>query len=139
VPFLAGRLSTISGVHDMVDDEVDDGWVAVATAAALAPGEVVAAEVEGPEGEGEVDLAIWRSFAGHCHVVEARCPHQWSHLAAEGVVDGEEIVCTAHFWRFDGQGRGTKLNVLGRRDDKADIRVFSCRERDGRIEVRIRD
>jgi nitrite reductase/ring-hydroxylating ferredoxin subunit len=110
-------------------------WVAVATAGDIAPGQVVAAGVE--TAEGELDLAVWRSFAGECHVMEARCPHQWSHLAAEGVVDGDEIVCTAHFWRFDGCGRGTKLSVLGRRDDKADIRVFVSRERDGRVEVQI--
>lgn len=63
--------------------------------------------------------------------------HQWSHLEAEGVVDGDELVCTAHFWRFDGDGRGTKLSVKGRRDDKADIRTFAVREVDGAIEVEV--
>ena len=36
---------------------------------------------------------------------------------------------------FDGDGRGTKLNVKGRRDPKADIAVFECRENAGRIEA----
>ncbi len=38
--------------------------------------------------------------------MEARCPHEWSHLGAEGVVDGPEIVCAAHFWRFDHRRHG---------------------------------
>jgi phenylpropionate dioxygenase-like ring-hydroxylating dioxygenase large terminal subunit len=111
--------------------------VDVAGSAAVAPGEAVGVEVPCPAGE--LDLVIWRSFDGGLRVMEARCPHQWSHLAAEGVVDGDEIVCTAHFWRFDADGRGTKLNIKGRRDPKADITVYPCREREGRIEVSITD
>ena len=109
----------------------DDGWVDLIAAAAVDAGRVVAAEV------GEQDLVVWRAFDGTACVMEARCPHEWSHLAAEGVVDGDEIVCTAHFWRFDQRGTGVKLNVKGRRDPKADIEVFPCRERDGRIEARL--
>ena len=89
-------------------------WVELVDADAVAPGQVV---------------------DGEPCVMEARCPHEWSHLGAEGVVDGDEIVCTAHFWRFDGDGCGTKLNVKGRRDPKADIAVFECRENAGRIEA----
>jgi nitrite reductase/ring-hydroxylating ferredoxin subunit len=84
---------------------------------------------------GERDLVAWRGRNGRVCVMDARCPHQWSHLEAEGVVDGDEIVCTAHFWRFDQEGRGTKLNVKGRRDPKADIETFPAREVDGRLEV----
>ncbi len=84
---------------------------------------------------GERDLVVWRTTGGEACVMEARCPHEWSHLGAEGVVDGDEIVCTAHFWRFSCGGTGTKLNVKGRRDAKADIEVFVCREREGRIEA----
>ena len=104
-------------------------WVELVDAEAVAPGQVVDAAV------GEQDLVVWRTAGGEPCVMEARCPHEWSHLGAEGVVDGDEIVCTAHFWRFDGDGRGTKLNVKGRRDAKADIAVFECRENAGRIEA----
>ena len=96
---------------------------------ALAPGEIVDAAV------GDVDLVVWRTAGGEPCVMEARCPHEWSHLGAEGVVDGDEIVCTAHWWRFDADGTGAKLNVKGRRDPKSDIAVFACRERNGRIEA----
>lgn len=109
----------------------DSAWHGILDAADLPAGAIRAVEV------GDVDLVAWRGSSGAVCVMEARCPHQWSHLEAEGVVDGDEVLCTAHFWRFDGHGRGTKLNVRGRRDPKADIAVYPCRVRKGRIEVEI--
>lgn len=82
-----------------------------------------------------LELVVWRDVDGAPCVMDARCPHQWSHLAADGAVDGCEVVCTAHFWRFDHEGRGTKVNVKGRRDPKSDIAVFACREIDGWVEA----
>jgi nitrite reductase/ring-hydroxylating ferredoxin subunit len=108
----------------------DERWVPVGS---VGPGEVIDADLA--TGEGEREVVAWRTSEGEPCVMDARCPHQWSHLAAEGFVDGDEIVCTAHFWRFDRQGTGTKLNVKGRRDPKADIGVLTCRARDGVIEV----
>jgi phenylpropionate dioxygenase-like ring-hydroxylating dioxygenase large terminal subunit len=82
-----------------------------------------------------LELVLWRDVDGRPCVMDARCPHQWSHLAAEGVVDGWELVCTAHFWRFDTRGVGSKVNVRGRRDAKADARTYPCREVDGRVQA----
>ncbi len=105
------------------------GWVPLLGADRVAPGAIVAADV------GELELVVWRTLAGEAVVTDARCPHQWSHLEAEGVVDGDELVCTSHFWRFDAAGCGSKLSIKGRRDPKADIGTYGCRERDGIIEV----
>jgi phenylpropionate dioxygenase-like ring-hydroxylating dioxygenase large terminal subunit len=107
----------------------EPAWVALHPSSAVAPGAILAADV------GEVELVVWRALDGQAVVMDARCPHQWSHLEAEGLVDGDELVCTAHFWRFDGEGCGTKLSILGRRDAKADIEVYPTRERDGMIEA----
>ena len=106
-------------------------------------GDWEALEVE-PPGPGSVveavlgtdDLVVWRTALGEACVMEARCPHQWSHLAQEGSVDGAELVCLAHFWRFTTSGEGWKANLGGRRDRKGDIDVRPCREVDGRIWVR---
>jgi 3-ketosteroid 9alpha-monooxygenase subunit A len=95
----------------------------------VAPGTVATAATGGRE------LVVWRTLDGEVVVSDARCPHQWSHLAAEGVVDGCELVCLTHWWRFGPDGRGTKLNVKGRRDPKGDLEVFASREHDGRVEV----
>jgi phenylpropionate dioxygenase-like ring-hydroxylating dioxygenase large terminal subunit len=104
-------------------------WVSVFRADELGPGAVRAAEV------GDVDLVVWRDHLGRPAAMEARCPHLWSHLGYEGVVDGAELVCTAHFWRFDRDGRGTKVAVTGRRDEKADIRTYPVREEGGQLLV----
>lgn len=109
--------------------EESQRWVPALAAGALGAAQVVGVEVDGTE------LVIWRAADGELAAMEARCPHQWSHLAAEGVVDGPELVCTAHFWRFDRRGVGSKVSVRGRRDPKADVAVFGVREVDGRIEV----
>jgi phenylpropionate dioxygenase-like ring-hydroxylating dioxygenase large terminal subunit len=109
----------------------DEGWSPVADAAAVAPGLVAEASVAGHE------LVVWRRADGRPVVMDARCPHQWSHLGAEGAVDGDELVCLSHFWRFDPSGRGTKVNVKGRRDEKAAIPTFAAREHAGVIEARL--
>lgn len=117
--------TSVPAVHGAADD-----WAAVATTEGVGAGTIVA--------DDDHDVVVWRpSGGGSPCVMDARCPHQWSHLAAEGVVDGDELVCAAHFWRFDRHGRGTKLNVGGRRDPKSDVEVFECRERDGMIEARV--
>ena len=98
------------------------------------------ADVEPPE-SGQInetsldgqDLVVWRTEKGELCVMEARCPHQWPHLAYEGVVSGEEIICTTHFWRFSKTGEGCKENVKGRRDPKGSIEVIPCYEKDGKI------
>lgn len=106
------------------------GWIRVADAAAIAPGTVTEAAV------GDDDLVVWRDTAGRPCVMEARCPHQWSHLASEGVVDGDELVCLTHMWRFTRDGAGWKDGMTGRRDRKGDITVWPCEERDGAIWAR---
>ena len=106
-------------------------WEPLVGAAAVAPGEIVEATI------GDRDLVVWRTVSGEPCVMEARCPHQWSHLGAEGVVDGDEIVCLTHLWRFRTDGSGWKVNVNGRRDRKGDTEAFTCREHDGTIEVEV--
>ena len=109
----------------------EGSWVDVLATDEVAPATVVAVEV------GALEVAVWRTGDGVLAACDARCPHQWSHLAAAGVVDGDELVCASHFWRFDVEGHGTKVNVNGRRDEKADIAVFPCEEVDGRLRARL--
>ena len=108
-------------------------WVQIASSDDIGPGEVVGVDRD------PLELVVWRAQDGQVCVMDARCPHQWSYLGGEGVVDGDEIVCVAHFWRFDCAGRGSKRNMLGRRDEKADIAVFPAVERDGAIHADLPD
>ena len=108
----------------------DDAWVVVAAGASPGPGEIVEATLGG------ADVVVWRTASGVPCVMEARCPHQWSHLGSTGAVHGEEIVCATHFWIFGTDGRGWKENHDGRRNRKGDIEIYPCREVAGEIRVR---
>lgn len=109
----------------------ETAWVPLVAAEALPAGAVAGVEV------GDLRLAVWRCLDGRVAAVDARCPHQWADLAQVGDVDGCELVCSSHGWRFDPDGVGTKRNVLGRRDRKGDATAHPCRERDGVVEVRL--
>ncbi|HIG24847.1 MAG TPA: hypothetical protein EYG34_00700 [Acidimicrobiia bacterium] len=104
-------------------------WIAV-TSEDLAPGQIVESAIDGE------DLVVWRTAQGTPCVMAARCPHQWSHLAGEGAVEGEEIVCLTHHWRFGPNGDGWKTSMAGRRDRKGDIEVWPCQEKNGTIWIR---
>ena len=108
-------------------------WIDVVAAVDLEPGGIVTVERD------DGDIVLWRSASGRVIACEARCPHQWSHLGSAGAVDGEELVCLSHFWRFDPKGEGSKLAASGRRDEKGPIRTHPVREVDGRLAVGVPD
>ncbi len=81
------------------------------------------------------ELVVWCTVDGRVGVADARCPHQLSHLAEQGRVDGGELVCTAHGWRFTVDGVGSKRNEFGRVDPKADLVVYPTRCVDGVVEA----
>ena len=77
-------------------------WHDVLAAEEVTPGQVVAVE------RGDADLVVWRTAGGALCAMEARCPHQWSHLAAEGVVDGDEIEIGHTVLRFVDTRKGSR-------------------------------
>jgi renierapurpurin 18,18'-hydroxylase len=85
----------------------------------------------------DVDIVVWRDAADIVYAHEARCPHNWSHLATVGVVDDCELVCTVHQWRFDCAGRGFTRSAEGHEEPMRDLQHFPCEERDGWIFVNI--
>lgn len=85
----------------------------------------------------EYEVIIWRAESGKVCAMEPRCPHQWSHLGNEGAVVGEEMICTTHFWAFEQNGCGWKDNEMGRRNKKADIATFPCKEENGSIFIQL--
>lgn len=106
-------------------------WIDVGPSAVIAPGEAITVEADSG------DVVVWRSTAGVLAACDARCPHQWAHLGSAGAVDGDELVCLSHFWRFDADGNGAKLSAAGRRDEKSPIATFGVREVDGHIELEL--
>lgn len=49
------------------------------------------------------DLTLYRGESGAVHLVQQRCPHRGTQLSA-GWVEGDEIRCLYHGWKFSGSG-----------------------------------
>jgi phenylpropionate dioxygenase-like ring-hydroxylating dioxygenase large terminal subunit len=78
-----------------------------------------------------IDLALWRDGGGRPHVLENHCPHRGAPLS-QGVVHGEELMCSYHGWRFDGAGQCTGIPLEAADDKRADrirVRSFPVEER----------
>lgn len=49
-------------------------------------------------------VTLFRSQEGNLHAVEDRCPHRGTQLSV-GWVEGEELRCFYHGWKFNGEGQ----------------------------------
>ncbi|NQU09221.1 Rieske 2Fe-2S domain-containing protein [bacterium] len=67
--------------------------VQVANTQDLKPGECKMVEVDGCE------IALC-NVDGKFHAIDNTCPHQGGPLG-EGIMEGKEVVCPWHGWRFD--------------------------------------
>lgn len=67
----------------------------------LAPGESRVVEVEGHE------LAVF-NVEGQFHVLSNICPHVGGPLG-EGTLDGQQVICPWHGWRFNVTNGGNAL------------------------------
>jgi nitrite reductase/ring-hydroxylating ferredoxin subunit len=79
------------------------------------------------------EIVAWRGIDGILQLCEARCPHQFVHLASSGTVDGCELVCTAHFWRFAATGEGSLRDSNGQREPVSALIVFPSIESDDEL------
>lgn len=55
------------------------------------------------------DLIIRRDGNGKSAVFDAHCPHMGAHLAYGGTVDGTDIVCPYHGWRWGSDGANVNV------------------------------
>jgi phenylpropionate dioxygenase-like ring-hydroxylating dioxygenase large terminal subunit len=74
-------------------------------------------------------LVGWRDTAGEVHVHDAFCPHLGAHLGHGGTVEGCELVCPFHGWRYDAEGNNTEIPYSDRVNRKAKLRTYPTVER----------
>jgi phenylpropionate dioxygenase-like ring-hydroxylating dioxygenase large terminal subunit len=94
-------------------------------------GEPVPAELLGEP------LVLWRDSAGTAHVFSDLCIHRGTALSL-GTVEGDEIVCPYHGWRYGTGGACTAIPQLAdptRVPAKARATSFRCEERYGLLWV----
>ena len=72
-------------------------------------------------------LVAWRDETGELHVQDPFCPHLGAHLGHGGTVEGCEIVCPFHGWKFDAEGVNTDIPYSERTNKKGTLRTFPVR------------
>jgi phenylpropionate dioxygenase-like ring-hydroxylating dioxygenase large terminal subunit len=77
---------------------LQDAWFPVAQAADIGLSEVKAVRLLAK------DFALWRDSDGELIAAPDRCPHREAPLSI-GTVDGGELTCAYHGWRFGSAGR----------------------------------
>ncbi|MBT5051474.1 MAG: Rieske 2Fe-2S domain-containing protein [Rhodospirillaceae bacterium] len=73
-------------------------WQPVALSAQAEPGKAVAIRMFGEE------LAFYRGEGGEAHLVANQCAHRCTSLHT-GWVEGDDIRCVYHGWKYDGTGQ----------------------------------
>ena len=103
--------------------------------AELAPGEPLAVDLLGEA------LVLWRNSAGTAHAFFDLCIHRGTALSL-GTVEGDEIVCPYHGWRYGSDGACTRIPQRAdptRVPAKARATTFTCAERYGMIWVALEE
>lgn len=82
------------------------------------------------------DIAVYRGEDGVARAVEDRCAHRQLALT-KGVVEGDNIVCQYHGWRYDGCGKCVSIeHELGKnrtKFPKIQIRSYPVKEQYGLV------
>ncbi len=100
-----------------------EGWYWLARAQTLKRGRPLGTTFMGQE------LVLFRGEDEQVIALDAYCPHMGAHLA-EGKVEGNQLRCFFHRWRFDEHGRCTDIPCL-KQPHSSDISTRSWFVREG--------
>jgi len=103
------------------------GWAALAFSDELSIGEVIPTRAYGR------DLVLFRGEDGRPAVLDAYCPHMGAHLGHGGEIDGVDIVCPFHGWRWSPEGTCVGDSSSRARPPSARISSWPTRDRNGFI------
>lgn len=97
----------------------------------------------------QTDILVYRTSTGRMGAIEAWCPHMRNYMPnglAPGrplsdLLDGAEIQCPFHGWRFDGMGRCTGVPAAQKApravtEGRPVTRAWEVRELNGLIQLR---
>lgn len=101
------------------------GWFQIAWSDEISPGEAI------PRFYFDRHLVAWRDEAGQAHLWDAFCPHLGAHLGVRPRVEGTEIVCPLHSWRFDAEGCCIDVPYSERINKQANMTTYPVLERNG--------
>ena len=109
------------------NNAIIEGWYWALRSNEIKKGKIKHAKIMGKK------LAIYRGEDGEVRALDAFCPHMGAHLA-EGSVEGNEVRCFFHHWKFSTQG---ELNDIPcRKSSKgvhAKVQTYPIKEKYGLI------
>jgi len=104
-----------------------DSWYYVASSHDVAPGELVTLHYFGQ------DFICWRGESGTINVLDAYCAHLGAHIGHGGFVEGDNVVCPFHHWRWNGEGRNERIPYRDKPQRGARIGCRPVREQNGQV------
>lgn len=105
------------------------GWYLIRLSSELARGQTFTGHYMG------WDIVLYRTASGQVGCVEAYCPHLGAHMGRGGRVEGEDLVCPFHGFRFGLQGDCSGTPYPDARLPKACTTTFPVQEKHGMIFV----
>jgi phenylpropionate dioxygenase-like ring-hydroxylating dioxygenase large terminal subunit len=75
-------------------------------------------------------VVVFRGQDGSLRALDSFCPHMGTDLAI-GRVDGNQIRCFFHHWKFDGAGECTDIPCGERKPSRARLQSYDVREKYG--------
>lgn len=103
------------------------GWYLIAWSRDLETGEVKPLHYFGR------DYVIFRGEDGNAILLDAHCPHLGAHLGYGGRVEGNDIICPFHAWRFGASGRCVEVPYASRIPPRAAVKAHCVREHSGMV------
>ncbi len=103
-----------------------DNWYPLAWSEDLKSGATLARRFAGEP------IVLYRGRSGKVFALEDRCAHRQVPLS-EGVVDGDQIACGYHGWKYDCSGKCVDVPYLGKERLPNGVKSYPAREVDGLI------
>ena len=79
-------------------------------------------------------LVIWKTATGQLNVLDAYCRHMGGDLS-QGTVQGENVACPFHSWRWGGDGKCQEIPYARRVPPRARTRAWQTMVVDGQLFV----
>ena len=105
------------------------GWYVVADTEEVPGPEMVAFNAFGR------DLVLGRDADGAVRATQDLCPHVGGLFSQGGRITDDCIVCPFHGWTFGPDGRCVEIPAGDPIPERARVRMWAVREREGHIEV----
>jgi phenylpropionate dioxygenase-like ring-hydroxylating dioxygenase large terminal subunit len=106
-----------------------NSWYRVAASADVHPGSLLPLRAFGQ------DYICYRGETGAVHVLDAYCAHLGANIGVGGFVDGDNVVCPFHHWRYDGDGRNVQIPYRDKPNRAARLGCLRTIERNDHVLV----